>query len=436
MKRPFFTYLCIIFYGSCASLSLHAGLSFPEVRGATAAVVHADSGKVFYDKDIDAVIYPASMTKIATALFILKHYPTVLDTLIKVKQDAIASITPQAKKQSGYRSPPHWLETDGSTIQLHLREELLGWDLFHALLVCSANDAANVLAMACCGSVEKFMDKLNFFLKEEIGCTHTHFNNPHGLHHPNHYTTTRDLISIMRCALKEPPFRGVISTTSYKIGATNLHGERILSPTNKLLLPGSTYHYPPALGGKTGTTKTAGKNLIMAAEKNNRLLVTIATGYSGPVSDLYQDVIALCETVFNEPLLRKELVPPSDCLQLEIANLGKLSCPLPEGLYYDFYASEDREPLSVSFIAHADAFPIEQGDLLGHWVFYDDEGKKISSQPFYAPCRFERTIKPWKLYMKRVFTSYRTYMSITMLLMYFRIRKHRKYKNLKHYSKI
>ncbi|ETR80579.1 D-alanyl-D-alanine carboxypeptidase, partial [Chlamydia pneumoniae B21] len=70
MKRPFFTYLCIIFYGSCASLSLHAGLSFPEVRGATAAVVHADSGKVFYDKDIDAVIYPASMTKIATALFI------------------------------------------------------------------------------------------------------------------------------------------------------------------------------------------------------------------------------------------------------------------------------------------------------------------------------------------------------------------------------
>ncbi|SPN73791.1 D-alanyl-D-alanine carboxypeptidase dacB precursor,D-alanyl-D-alanine carboxypeptidase,D-alanyl-D-alanine carboxypeptidase [Chlamydia serpentis] len=436
MKLPFFKYRYIILYGLLSVLPLHAELSFPEVRGTTAAVVHAESGKIFYNKEIDTVIYPASMTKIATALFILKRYPEVLDNLVRVKQDATASITPQAKKQSGYRSPPHWLETDGSTIQLQVREELLGWDLFNALLICSANDAANVLAMACCNSVNNFMNQLNLFLKEEIGCINTHFNNPHGLHHPNHYTTARDLVSIMRSALKEPKFREVISTTSYKIAPTNLHNERILSPTNKLIIPGCNYYYPPALGGKTGTTKTAGKNLIMAAEKNNRLVVAIATGYSGPVGDLYQDIIGLCETVFNEPLLRKELVAPSENLQLEITNLGKLSCPLPEGVYYNFYDSEDQEPFSVSFIAHVHTFPIEKGSLLGDWVFYDREGNKLSSQPFYAPCRLERIAKPWQIYVKNIMKSHRTYVCVAMLIIYFRYRKHRKRRFLKYYSKI
>ncbi|AUS59494.1 D-alanyl-D-alanine carboxypeptidase [Chlamydia abortus] len=405
---------------------VHGQIVFPETRGNAVAVVHTETGKVLYAKDLDKRIYPASMTKIATALFILKKHPDVLNRFIIVKPDAIASITPQAKKQSGYRSPPHWLETDGVTIQLQNKEEVSGWDLFHALLICSANDAANALAIACSGSVAEFMKQLNQFLRE-LGCDHTHFNNPHGLHHPDHYTTAGDLIRIMREGLKEPLFRQVIRTTNYTMAPTNLSEERILHLTNKLILPGSTYYYPPALGGKTGTTKDAGRNLVFAAKKHGRSIITIAAGYSA-MSELYEDVIALCEGVFNEQPLRKYLIPPTETYPLRLGLLGKISIPLPDGVYYDFYASEGEEPKTVSFVPHATKLPIQKGDLLGHWVFRNVAGERVRAEPLYASDTLHPSVgQKIRLYTKRIITSYRTYIVLTLVLLYYRkTRVHRR----------
>lgn len=391
--------------------------NFPDTRGTSAAVVHAETGKVLYAKEIDTPIYPASMTKIATALFILRHYPEVLDRLITIKYEAIASITPQAKKQSGYRSPPHWLETDGVTIQLQHREEITGRDLFFALLICSANDAANALAMACCSSVPAFMKQLNAFLRE-IGCQSTIFNNPHGLHHPDHYTTARDLTTIMREALKEPFFREVIRTTKHKIPQTNLSPPRTISPTNKLILPSSTYYYPPCLGGKTGTTHHAGKNLILLAEKHQRPIVTIATGYSGPMTDLYQDVIALCEGIFNEPPLRRYLIPPSPAYPFHLGRLGTYTLPLPDGVYYQFYASEGEETRTVHFSPKKLRFPIKEGDLLGHWVFSDVKGEVLYSEPFYTTCALQPSCwQKLRTLGLELLASYQTYTILIVVLM-------------------
>ncbi|EPP34908.1 D-alanyl-D-alanine carboxypeptidase family protein [Chlamydia ibidis] len=397
---------------------LYGEIIFPEIKGTCGAIIHAETGKILYAKNIDTPIYPASMTKVATALFILRKYPEVLNRFVTVKHEAIASISPQAKKQSGYRSPAHWLETDSTTIQLQLKEEVSGWDLFHALLIVSANDAANALATACCGSVKEFMQEMNVFLKE-IGCSNTQFNNPHGLHHPAHYTTAKDLTLVMCEALKEPLFCQIIQTTNYKMAATNLNAERILSPTNKLILPGSTYYYPAALGGKTGTTKDAGKNLLLAARKNNRKIITIATGYTGSVGDLYQDIIALCESVFNEPLLRRYLIPPTDSYILSMGQLGKISIALPEGVYYDFYESEGEVQCSVNFVPQATSFPINKGNLLGHWVFRNLSGRQIKAEPLYA----EQTIIPSKAHrirmlIKKILLSYRTYLIIVLILLY------------------
>ncbi|KPZ36474.1 D-alanyl-D-alanine carboxypeptidase family protein [Chlamydia psittaci] len=426
MIRVFFRFALLPFLVGLFTHPLYGHIVFPETRGNAVAVVHAETGKVLYAKDIDKRIYPASMTKIATALFILKKHPDVLNRFIIVKPDAIASITPQAKKQSGYRSPPHWLETDGVTIQLQNKEEVSGWDLFHALLICSANDAANALAIACSGSVVEFMKQLNDFLRE-IGCTHTHFNNPHGLHHPNHYTTAGDLTRIMREGLKEPLFRQVIRTINYKMAPTNLSQERILNLTNKLILPGSTYYYPPALGGKTGTTKDAGKNLVFAAKKHGRSIITIATGYS-VMSELYEDVIALCEGVFNEQPLRRYLIPPTEKYTLRLGLLGKISIPLPHGVYYDFYASEGEEPKTLSFVPHATKLPIHKGDLLGHWVFRNISGERVRAEPLYAADAIHPSIgQKIRLYTKRVMTSYRTYIVLTLVLLYYRkTRVHRR----------
>ncbi|WP_139414066.1 D-alanyl-D-alanine carboxypeptidase family protein [Chlamydia abortus] len=426
MIRVVFTLALLPFLAGLFTHPVHGQIVFPETRGNAVAVVHTETGKVLYAKDLDKRIYPASMTKIATALFILKKHPDVLNRFIIVKPDAIASITPQAKKQSGYRSPPHWLETDGVTIQLQNKEEVSGWDLFHALLICSANDAANALAIACSGSVAEFMRQLNQFLRE-MGCDHTHFNNPHGLHHPDHYTTAGDLIRIMREGLKEPLFRQVIHTTNYTMAPTNLSEERILRLTNKLILPGSTYYYPPALGGKTGTTKDAGKNLVFAAKKHGRSIITIAAGYSA-MSELYEDVIALCEGVFNEQPLRRYLIPPTETYPLRLGLLGKISIPLPDGVYYDFYASEGEEPKTVSFVPHATKLPIQKGDLLGHWVFRNVAGERVRAEPLYASDTLHPSVgQKIRLYTKRIITSYRTYIVLTLVLLYYRkTRVHRR----------
>ncbi|CAH63526.1 D-alanyl-D-alanine carboxypeptidase family protein [Chlamydia abortus] len=426
MIRVFFTFALLPFLAGLFTHPVHGQIVFPETRGNAVAVVHTETGKVLYAKDLDKRIYPASMTKIATALFILKKHPDVLNRFIIVKPDAIASITPQAKKQSGYRSPPHWLETDGVTIQLQNKEEVSGWDLFHALLICSANDAANALAIACSGSVAEFMKQLNQFLRE-LGCDHTHFNNPHGLHHPDHYTTAGDLIRIMREGLKEPLFRQVIRTTNYTMAPTNLSEERILHLTNKLILPGSTYYYPPALGGKTGTTKDAGRNLVFAAKKHGRSIITIAAGYSA-MSELYEDVIALCEGVFNEQPLRRYLIPPTETYPLRLGLLGKISIPLPDGVYYDFYASEGEEPKTVSFVPHATKLPIQKGDLLGHWVFRNVAGERVRAEPLYASDTLHPSVgQKIRLYTKRIITSYRTYIVLTLVLLYYRkTRVHRR----------
>ncbi|WP_348663596.1 D-alanyl-D-alanine carboxypeptidase family protein [Chlamydia vaughanii] len=432
MIRVFPRYGLMSFLACLFTLSSYAEISFPEMVGTSAAIVQVETGKVLYSKDIDTRIYPASMTKIATALFILRKHPEVLGRFVTVKQEAIASITPQAKKQSGYRSPPHWLETDGVTIQLQNKEEVSGWDLFHALLICSANDAANTLAIASSGSVPEFMKQLNVFLKE-IGCRGTHFNNPHGLHHPNHYTTARDLTCMMREGLKEPLFRQVIHTTSYKMSPTNLSPERTLATTNKLIVSTSPYYYSPVLGGKTGSTKDAGKNLIFAAKKRDRPIITIATGYPSMVK-LYQDVKTLCERIFNERPLRRYLIPPTEKYPLPLGDLGKVTIPLLDGVYYDFYASEGEELCSIVFVPHATSFPIHQGDLLGQWVFYNTSGEEVRSEPLYASETIEPSIfQQIRFRFKRIFTSYRTYIVLTLLLLYYRKVRSNKRKTSRYY---
>lgn len=404
------------------SFPLYADPHTVLTKGIAAAVVHADSGAILKEKNLDHKIFPASMTKIATALLILRQYPDVLTRFITTRREPLTSITPQAKQQSGYRSPPHWLETDGMTIQLKVKEEVSGWDLFHALLISSANDAANVLADACCQSVSAFMRQLNEFLRE-LGCQNTHFNSPHGLHHPDHYTTARDLSLIMKEALKEPLFRQVIHTASYTMEATNLSPERVLSSTNKLLSSSSTYFYPPCLGGKTGTTKSAGKNIIFAAEKNNRSIIVVAAGYFGPAAQLYQDAIALCEDLFNEQLLRCFLIPPASNYPVP-TRFGTVTAPVAQGIYYDFYPSEGDPLLTLSLEPNKISFPIRKGDLLGHWILSTPTGENQHSIPFLAESDILPTLKQRILLMSlRMLTTYRTYVLILLFVWIYRRKK-------------
>lgn len=425
MIKSFIRYLLYFVLMQNYVFGMNTENSFIEIRGKTAAIFHLEQEQFLYAKNIDQRIYPASMTKIATALFILRNYPSILNQYLTVKREAIASISPQVKKQSEYRSPPYWLETDGVTIQLKFKEEILGKELLYALLLNSANDAANVLASSCCNSIPAFMQELNQFL-QTIGCTDTHFNNPHGLHHPDHFTTTRDLTCMMKEALKEPLFLQIIHTLSYTMAATNLSEARILSTTNKLLLPTSTYRYAPCIGGKTGTTQLAGKNIIFVAEKHNRPIIVAVTGYQGASSELYQDAIALSESIFNEKPIRHYFVEPTETFTYQLPKWGTTNIPLPHGLFYDYYASESVPPTSFSLQSCISKFPVAEGECIGTWIFKDKEGNILAQEPAYASKALSLTYKQ-KICVTfmQIITSLRSYMLLALIGLYLRIKRPR-----------
>lgn len=347
-----------------------------------AILMNARNGMVLFEKDAYETAFPASTTKIATAIYSLTRCQSIEQIMI-AKQESIASISPQAKRDSNYRSPPHWLETDGSHIGIKKGEEFLFFDLLSAVLIASANDASNVIAQNLGGTIPKFMDELNLFLKK-IGCKNTNFMNPHGLHHPSHTTTAYDLALMARHGLKDPLFRQIVSTARYVCPETNLESERTFLQTNMLLRPGP-YAYSKAIGVKTGTTQAAGKSLVAAAENRERALIAVVLGYRGTREELYKDVIKIFESAFNEPMKRRSLLSSGvQTITTEIKGAKKgLKTFLPEDLVYDFYPSEE-VPLKAKVIWELPPLPIVKGARVGTICLMDDQNRVLQETPLLA----------------------------------------------------
>lgn len=309
-----------------------------NVLGEHVILMNAKNSAILFEKKSREKCHPASTTKIATAIYALHLKSEDLDSKMVTKADSIRSITPQAKKQSNYRSPPHWLETDGGHIGLKKGEEMPYGDLLHALLIASANDAANVIAQDLGGTIPQFMEGMNQYL-QEIGCKNTHFLNPHGLTHPQHLTTAYDLALMAKEGMKHALFREIVAKPAYTCPETNLEYKRYFLQTNKLIR-NSPYFYSKAIGLKTGTTQAAGKNLVAAAEEDGRLLIGVFMGYRG-VGDLYLDAKKVFEAAFQEPLMRKTVLQKGK-QKIEKKVKGKvLHTYLEEDLYYDYYPSEE-----------------------------------------------------------------------------------------------
>ena len=363
--------------------SLSAGTLRIAVEGESALVMNAKTGQVLFEKNGHTQIFPASTTKIATALLALHKARGQLEQIITAEREALVSITPEAKKQSNYRSPPHWIESDSSHIGIKKGEELRLFDLLNGMMIASGNDAANVIALGLGGTIPKYMDEVNAYLKS-IGCKNTHFNNPHGLHHPEHFTTAYELALMARAALKDPVLRHIVSTPRYTSPQTNLEEERTFIQTN-LLLRSGTHHYPQAIGVKTGYTQAAGKNLVAAAKSGDRELIVVATGYRGPRSELYKDVKKMFEVSFNEPKMRRFLLPKGQqklTARVQGARGQLLTC-LSEGLAYEFYPTEE-VPVRVVATWEIPPLPIMRGAPVGKVKVLDDQGAVIGQVPLLA----------------------------------------------------
>lgn len=357
-----------------------------------AILMDGKTGKVLFEKNAQKPAYPASTTKIATALLLLNRYRDCLGNLYTAERDSLISISPEAKKQSNYKSPSHWIETGSTHIGLKRGEQLSLYDLLHGLMLASGNDAANVIAQSLGGTIPQYMEQVNAYVKS-IGCLNTHYNNPHGLHHPEHVTTAYDLALMAKKGLEDPIFRSVVGTPRYTCLQTNLQEERTLVQGNLLLRSGSHF-YPKAIGVKTGYTQAAGKNLVAAAQSGDRELIAVVLGYRGPRAELYNDVQSMFEAAFNEQkLCRTVLQKGEQKLTTTVRGASeRLKTYLSENLTYDFYPSgEMAVKMGVSW--KIPPLPVAQNSPVGCIRVFDGQGNVLKETTLFASNALNPTVR-------------------------------------------
>lgn len=259
----------------------------PALDATAALLVSPDSGMVLYSKNADQKRYPASTTKIMTALLTLENVSNLDETVTSEAVD-FENVT-----------------ADSSNAGILLGEQVTVRDLLYALMLPSANEAAYMLARHVGGSWEQFVDMMND-RAAELGCTGTHFCNPCGLHEEDHYTTAYDLYLIAKEAMKDATFRDIVSTVQHRMAKTNLHEERIIYTTNQLIFSSfQPWSYANCLGIKTGHTSQAGNCFVGYAEYGDAKLFSVVLGCSDSskeypsVAASFTDTKKLCQWGFE-----------------------------------------------------------------------------------------------------------------------------------------
>lgn len=226
----------------------------PEISAEAAVLIEADSGTVLYAKNADSKRYPASITKILTALITIENC-NLSDTLV-FQGEALMPLP------DGYVS-----------IEPAEGEKMSVEDCLNGLLLLSANDAANALAVHNSGTIAAFARKMNE-RASQAGATHTHFSNPSGLADENHYTTAYDMAMIMRACIQHEDFLRIAGSLSYTIPATNTHAARYLEMRHQMLKPDSEFYYEYCRAGKTGFTSASGFTLVTYASRDGVNLIS------------------------------------------------------------------------------------------------------------------------------------------------------------------
>ena len=233
------------FFAGTAAALLAAVLLLPREARAVSAEkalsMDAVSGRVLFEKNADSRSLIASTTKIMTALVVCEQC-NVLDRM---------------------RIPREAVGIEGSSMYLREGEVLTLQELLYGLMLSSGNDAAVALAIYCGGTVPGFVEMMNDKARL-LGLKGTHFANPNGLDHPDHYSTAQDLAELACYAMENPIFAKTVSTKTIRIG------DRFLRNHNKLL-----WQVEGAEGVKTGFTKSAGRTLVSSASRQGRRVVAV-----------------------------------------------------------------------------------------------------------------------------------------------------------------
>lgn len=358
----------IIFVSGCTSTYAY---TIPDTYSSACLLMEESTGKILYSKNANSIMYPASTTKIMTAILTLEKC-NLSDTAV-VSHNAVFSIP------SGY-----------STASLVEGEVLTIEQLLNVLLIPSANDAAVVLAEHIAGSVEAFSDMMNA-KAVELGCLNTHFVNPNGIHNENHYSTAYDLALIGKYAMQFPTFKEISSKTRYTLPITNAYSkeDRIFNTTNDLIKPNyssspTNYYYKYATGGKTGYTDPAGQCIVATATKDNISLIAVTLHGDFTEDNLSQralDCKALFEYGFNNFSMVSIAQKGDVASNMKVPNATKDSSSLDLLYSDDIYAfvpnGFDTSSVTPNIKLSSTFAPIAQDTILGT-ISYDIDGSNYS----------------------------------------------------------
>ena len=336
----------------------------PEFHGKNAILVDANYDEVLYEVGGHDKVYPASITKVMTALL-------TLETIESGKLTAQTQITASATAAT--------IPKGSSTANIKAGEVLTVEQLLYCLLLPSANEAAQILAETVGGDIDTFVGMMNDKAKE-LGCENTHFANPHGFHDPDHYTTPYDITLFMKAAMEYDLFQKIVTSPNYTIPATNLSEQRTVRNTNALTSNWTYtgYLYTPGTGGKTGSTDEAGKCLVETAKKGDTYLISVVMGEpetitladgSEKVAQFY-DTIQLLNWGFenfqrtvisedSEVVAKVNVTLSTQSDQVMVRPSGSIARTLPKDVNVD-----EMEKVINLFNDTVEA-PVEQGQVLG-----------------------------------------------------------------------
>ena len=348
-----------------ASFSAEAYEDF-DLDAKAGLLIEADTGEILYEKNAHQENYPASLTKIMTALL-------VFEAIDEGKLSLSDSVTATESAFEG-------LASDGSTADIVPGETMTVEQLLNCMLIVSANETCNILGEYISGSVEAFVARMNE-RASELGCEHTHFANATGLHNSQHYTTAWDLYLITREAMKHEKFMEICNSKSYTVPATNMTEKpRELHSTNFLISNWRArgYVYRDAQGIKTGSTPEAGYCLISSAVRGSRHMISVVLGAERVT---LEDGVTIQTRSFSETsrmfdwgfdnFARRDILSSADLIQEVPVALSSeasyvsthaaedLSCLLPNNI-----EPEDLERTVTLKSETVDA-PVAAGDVLG-----------------------------------------------------------------------
>ena len=332
-------------------------------------LMESSTGKILYSKNANAKMYPASTTKVMTAILTLEKCN--LNDIVTVSHDAVFNVP------STY-----------SHASLREGEQLTVEQLLYVLLIPSANDAAFALAEHIGGSVENFATMMNE-KAVELGCKNTHFVNPNGIHDENHYSTAYDLALMGQYAMKNTIFRKIVSTTTYTLPITNKYDkeDRIFATTNELLKsPSSSTYYKYATGAKTGYTDAAKNCIIATASKDSTDLIVVIL-HDEKTDEGLNTRAADCKTLFEYGFNNFSLrtISTSDSIEqtitvsgateetkkLDLITTEDISAYLPND--FDTSSIEKNITLNTDITA-----PITKGSVIGQ-ITYTANGETFTA---------------------------------------------------------